>query len=58
MADSALWISSLTVGTGVLAGWVTSRGTARAPQVDWCYAPFRESVLAFAFAARTAVHDL
>ncbi|MGE7388196.1 hypothetical protein ACQKM2_22270 [Streptomyces sp. NPDC004126] len=34
MADSALWISSLTAGTAVLASWVTSRGTARAAQIQ------------------------
>jgi len=34
MTDSALWISSLTAGTAVLASWVTSRGTARAAQIQ------------------------
>ncbi|MFJ1968674.1 hypothetical protein ACIO93_08385 [Streptomyces sp. NPDC087903] len=34
MTDSTLWISSLTAGTAVLASWVTSRGTARAAQIQ------------------------
>ena len=34
MTDSALCISSLTAGTAVLASWVTSRGTARAAQIQ------------------------
>lgn len=34
MTDSALWISSLTAGTAVLASWVTSRGTARAARIQ------------------------
>ncbi|GHA96057.1 hypothetical protein [Streptomyces chryseus] len=34
MTDSALWISALTAGTAVLASWVTSRGTARAAQIQ------------------------
>ncbi|MFI5802488.1 hypothetical protein [Streptomyces sp. NPDC051561] len=34
MADSALWFSSLTAGTAVLASWVTSRGTARAARIQ------------------------
>jgi hypothetical protein len=34
MTDTALWISSLTAGTAVLASWVTSRGTARAAQIQ------------------------
>ncbi|WP_329116502.1 hypothetical protein [Streptomyces sp. NBC_01465] len=34
MSDSTLWISSLTAGTAVLASWVTSRGTARAAQIQ------------------------
>ncbi|MEV6171447.1 hypothetical protein AB0L99_24865 [Streptomyces sp. NPDC051954] len=34
MTDPALWISSLTAGTAVLASWVTSRGTARAAQIQ------------------------
>ncbi|MGW0908771.1 hypothetical protein [Streptomyces sp. NPDC002853] len=34
MVDSALWISSLTAGTAVMASWVTSRGTARAAQIQ------------------------
>lgn len=34
MADSALWIASLTAGTAVLASWVTSRGTAQAARTQ------------------------
>src|SRR3954462_11824451 len=34
MTDAALWISSLTAGTAVLASWVTSRGTAHAAQIQ------------------------
>ncbi|MEV0095032.1 hypothetical protein [Streptomyces sp. NPDC050738] len=34
MIDSALWISSLTAGTAVLASWVTSSGTSRAAQIQ------------------------
>lgn len=34
VVHEALWISSLTAGTAVLASWVTSRGTARAAQIQ------------------------
>ncbi|WP_371668446.1 hypothetical protein OG985_12770 [Streptomyces sp. NBC_00289] len=34
MSDSTLWIFSVTAGTAVLAGWVTSRGTARTAQIQ------------------------
>lgn len=34
MIDPAVWVSSLTAGTAVLASWVTSRGTARAAQIQ------------------------
>ncbi|OMI88202.1 hypothetical protein BSZ07_19505 [Streptomyces sp. M1013] len=32
--DSSLWVAALTGGTAVLAGWVTSRGTARAARIQ------------------------
>ncbi len=34
MTYSAIWISALTAATAVLASWVTSRGTARAAQIQ------------------------
>lgn len=34
MADSTLWIASLTAGTAVLASWVSGRATARAATIQ------------------------
>ncbi|MFD7132270.1 hypothetical protein [Streptomyces sp. NPDC059894] len=58
MTDSALWISSLTAGTAVLASWVTSRGTARAAQIQAHTAERTQRAVRVSEARRTAYVSL
>ncbi|WP_371649786.1 MULTISPECIES: hypothetical protein [unclassified Streptomyces] len=58
MTDSALWISSLTAGTAVLASWVTSRGTARAAQIQAAATERTQRTLRISEARRSAYVSL
>ncbi|MFC5220721.1 hypothetical protein [Streptomyces coerulescens] len=58
MADSAIWISSLTAGTAVLASWVTSRGTARAAQIQASAAEKTQRAVRVSEARRSAYVSL
>ncbi|TGA96007.1 hypothetical protein [Streptomyces sp. MZ04] len=58
MTDSALWISSLTAGTAVLASWVTSRGTARAAQIQAAATERTQRTLRVSEARRSACVSL
>ncbi|MFI7337547.1 hypothetical protein ACIBUY_06340 [Streptomyces sp. NPDC050085] len=58
MVDSALWISSLTAGTAVLASWVTSRGTARAAQIQAAATERTQRVVRVSEARRAAYVSL
>jgi hypothetical protein len=58
MTDSALWFSSLTAGTAVLASWVTSRGTARAAQIQANTAEKTQRVVRISEARRSAYVSL
>ncbi|MGW1492261.1 hypothetical protein [Streptomyces sp. NPDC002402] len=58
MTDSALWISSLTAGTAVLASWVTSRGTSRAAQIQADAAEKTQRIVRVSEARRSAYVSL
>ncbi|MEV7525387.1 hypothetical protein [Streptomyces sp. NPDC091371] len=58
MSDATLWISALTAGTAVLASWVTSRGTARAAQIQSAAAERTQRTVRVSEARRAAYVSL